>query len=845
VSLSLASWVADTRRDLLYAVRGLSRQPGFTVFVVLTLALGIGANSAIFGLLDRLLLSPPPHVREAGRVVHLLFGEQGSGSGSARYTTSYPSFRDLQALQGPGGSTPFESLAAVTAGTMVFGRGADATAIQGSKATGRYFDLLGVRPEAGRFFGEEEDRAPDGLDVAVLSHELWQSRLGGSRAVIGRTIVLDGRPFLVLGIAPPGFTGDGIAPLDVWVPLSAAMRGLPGWRESRDLNLVTVLARLKPGVAEPAARQAATAAYRRGLELSRPSDAARAQVVSLPLSSGRGPEGLTKEGRIALWLAGVALAVFLIAVGNVTNLLLLRTARRQREIAVRLALGMSRGQLVRLWMTESLLLAFLGGAVGLLFAHWGGNLTRLALLPGMAPTDTLRQPRVFLVTALAAVVAGLIAGLLPARQASASSVAQRLDPGALARSVRRSGLLTSLLLLQTGLTAVLLTGAGLFVASLYNVRNQDFGFTTERTLLAQVPIGQDRPGFDQDAFYREALERVKRLPGVEGAIPVDALPFGAHNAPPISVPGFDGVPGQGEQLPFMNAAAPDYFRMMGMTILRGRGFTLSDDARAPLVAVLSETMGRVLWPGQDPLGKCIRVGYVEGESSSAEASASLPCRQVVGIVNDVRPRSIRPEEITIMQYYIPYEQLPPPPGPGIPTISGLLIRTAGDPRAMARAVQQTLQSFGPDSPYINVRPYQELLDPQIRPWRLGATLFTLFGGLALLMAAIGLYGVLANMVAQRRKEIGIRMALGASSGRVVRDVVGEGLAITLVGLGLGGLAVLVLGRWFEPLLFGVTPRDPAVLATVVLTLTTVSVVASLIPAMRATRVDPNFALRTE
>jgi ABC-type antimicrobial peptide transport system permease subunit len=217
----------------------------------------------------------------------------------------------------------------------------------------------------------------------------------------------------------------------------------------------------------------------------------------------------------------------------------------------------------------------------------------------------------------------------------------------------------------------------------------------------------------------------------------------------------------------------------------------------------------------------------------------------VGIAKDVRPRSVRQETVTIMQYYVPYEQLPAPPAPGIPTISGLLVRTVGDPRSMTRAVQQTLQSFGPDSPYINVRPYQELLDPQIRPWRLGATLFTLFGGLALLMAAIGLYGVLAYMVAQRRKEIGIRMALGASSGRVVRGVVGEGLAITLAGLALGGLVVLALGRWFEPLLFGITPRDPAVLATVVVTLTAVSVFASLVPAMRATRVDPSFALRTE
>ncbi|HSS50999.1 MAG TPA: FtsX-like permease family protein, partial [Thermoanaerobaculia bacterium] len=645
--------------------------------------------------------------------------------------------------------------------------------------------------------------------------------------------------------APPGFTGDGVSPIDVWVPLSAG-GGLPnGWRDDRSFNLVAVLARLKPGVSQSAARQDATAAYRHGLELNRSEDAARGEISFLSLIAARGQDGPTQEGRIALWLGGVALAVFLIAVGNVTNLLLLRTARRQSEVAVRLALGMSHGRLVRLWVTESLLLSFLGGAFGLLVANWGGNLTRLALLPDMAP-ETLLQTRVFLVTAVAAIIAGLIAGLLPARQAGSTALAQRLNPGALARSVRRSGLLSTLLLLQTGLSAVLLAGAGLFVASLYNVRTQNLGFTTRHILLAAMPVDDSSSGnSNQDAFYREALDRVKRLPGVEMAIPIDSLPFGPHSVPPISVPGLEGAPGQSTQLPFMNAATPDYFQMMGMTIRRGRGFTLADNAKSPLVVVVSETMARTIWPHQDAIGKCIRIGHAEGERPSMQASPSLPCRDIVGIVNDARRRSIRPEAIPIMQYYVPYEQLPRPPFPGIPTISGLLVRTTGEPQALARAVQQTIQSAGPSSPYVDVRPYQDLIDPQIRPWRLGATLFSIFGGLALTMAAIGLYGVLAYMVAQRRKEIGIKMALGASTGHVVRGIVGEGLSIALMGLGIGGLVVLAMGRWFEPLLFGVTPRDPAVLGTVALTLATVAVLASLIPALRATRVDPNLALRTE
>ena len=836
-----ASYLADVRQDLLFAARSLWRQPGFTIFVVLTLALGIGANSAIFGLLDRLLLSPPPHIREADRVVRLVMSASFGGSRFTMPTTSYATFQDLR-----DGVRSFADLAARASGQMVLGRGADAAAIQAAKVTGGYFQLLGVRPAAGRFFGEEEDRPPSGLEVAVLSHAFWRRQFAGDPGVLGRDIVLDGSRFTVAGVAPAGFTGDSVEPIDVWVPLSAGMRGLPpDWRDNRGFNLVTLVARLGAGVSRSAAQRDATSAFRRGRELDQPDGADDGEIGFLPLIPAEGPEGLTQEGRIALWLSGVALAVFLIAVSNVTNLLLLRTARRQHEVAVRLAMGMSRGRLVRLWLTESLLLAFLGGAVGLLVARWGGDLARLSLLPNMAPAESPLQPRVFLVTAVAAMLAGLAAGLIPAWQAAAMSLARRLDPAYRAGSIRRSALLVALLLLQTGLSAVLLAGAGLFIASLYNVRNQNLGFTTERTLLAQVPAGPDRPGGNQDAFYREALERLKRLPGVEMAIPVAALPFGAHTVPPISVPGREEAPGQGQQLPFMNAATPEYFRMMGMTIRRGRSFTAGDDAHSPLVVVVSETMARIVWPNEDALGKCIRIGHVPGDPPSPVASPSLPCREVVGIVNDARRRSIRPEAIPIMQYYVPFEQAPAPLFPGVPTISGLLIRTAAEPTTMIKVVQRTMQSTGSDAPYIDVRPYEELIEPQIRPWRMGATLFSLFGGLALAMAAIGLYGVLAYLVTQRRREIGIKMAIGASSGRVLLGIVGEGLAIALLGLGIGGLVVLAAGRWLEPLLFDVTPRDPAVLAIVALTLTVAAVLASLIPALRATRVDPTLALRTE
>ncbi len=831
------------RQDIVYAARSLRRQPAFTLFVTLALALGIGANSAIFGLLDRLLLSAPPHVRDAGRVVRLMVTEGGEGPRFTMSSTSYATFADLSHAV-----RSFESIAASAPGPLVFGRGRSAMSVHGAKVSGTYFELLGALPETGRFLVAEDDRPPAGLDVAVISYSFWQSQLGGDSGAVGRGIDLDGSRYSIVGIAPRGFTGDGVDPVDIWIPLSAGMRNMPaGWRENRGLNLVTVFARLRRDVTESAARQEATAAYRHGREGLDFARRSAGEIGFLPLIAAVGPSGITREGQITLWLGGVALAVFLIAVGNVTTLLLLRSARYQRETAVRLALGMNGGRLVRLWVTESLLLAGLGGAVGLVAAHWGASATRLALLPEMAPGEGLFGSRVLAMTVTATILAGLVAGLISARQTYTTALAHRVGTNAQRRIVRRSPLLTALLLLQTGLSAALLAGAGLFLVSLNHARTQNLGFTAKRILLAQLPQGEDG-GAQDDAYYRDALQRVRMLPGVELAIPVDSLPFGAHTVPPIGVPGMASAPGESTQLPFMNAAAPGYFSLMGTTLLKGRVFDSRDGTGAPLVVVVSETMARTIWPGQDPIGRCIRIGYSPGESPSLQASASLPCRDVVGIVADARQRSIRPEAIPIMEYYVPFDQRPAPPFPGIPTISGLLIRpaAAADERVVERAVQQAMQSVSAaDAVYVEVHPYQDLLEVQIRPWRLGSTLFSIFGGLAVALAGIGLYGVQSYLVAQRTKELGIRRALGARSTRLIAGVVAEALSIALIGLVFGALLVLAFGRLLEPLLFGVTSRDPWVLASVGLTLMAVASFASWGPALRATRVDPATALRAE
>ncbi len=824
---------ADAWRDLGLAVRTARRQPAFTLFIVLTLGLGIGANSAMFGILDRLLLSSPPHIVDPDGVARVFI--EKSPKGRERFsmaTVSYPSFRDLAE------SRSMARVAAVATGQMILGSGADARAITASKVSGGYFELLGTRPALGRFFGEEEDQPPSGTAVAVVGHTFWTRDLGGSAAAVGSAIHLDGTVYTVIGIAPEGFTGDGLFAIDVWVPLQAGRASQPaGWRDDRGLRLVSLLGRLRPGVGRGPASEEATRLYRRGMEgqfFADPDD----RVALTAMIPGVGPGGISEQGRIALWLSGVALIVFLIAIANVTNLLLQRASQRRQEIAVRLALGMGRLRLARQWVIESLLLAVLGGGVGLLVARWGGDLIRITLLPYMARPEGIDW-RLLGVTGATVLAAGLLAGLLPAFQAGSSSLLAALQSGRQARTFRRSRLRTGLLLVQTALSVILLVGSGLFVRSFHNVRTQDFGFSTASTLLATLQFAPGTPMSRQDDVYREALGRLRTVPGIVTVIPTDSLPFGPTSAPSLDVPGVDlsVFP----QSPFLNAAVPEYFDVMGMRILRGRAFTAADDAGGTPVAIVSETMAKTLWPGQSALGRCVRAGFVFDPAEVKQ----MPCREVVGVVNDARPRSITPEPQPVMQFYVPYEQVPPAPVPDQPAISGLLIRTAGDPKLQVHPVQRALQSYASDLLYANVRPYQEIIDPKMRVWQLGATLFTAFGGLALAMAAIGLYGVLSYMVAHRAKEMGIRIAMGARSADLIRLVVGEGLFFAAIGIVAGGVAALLAGRWIEPMLFGTSPWDPAVLAGVAATLTLVALAASLLPALRATRTDPNLALRAD
>ena len=408
---------------------------------------------------------------------------------------------------------------------------------------------------------------------------------------------------------------------------------------------------------------------------------------------------------------------------------------------------------------------------------------------------------------------------------------------------------------QSALSLVLLVAAVLFIVSLRRVRGQDFGFTTDGVLVATMRFPQGEQGSITDPAYREALDQVRRLPGVERASLAQVVPFSSHNVPPIAVPGRPEFPDESQQAPFLNAATPDYFAVLGMRVLDGRNFTDADRDGSESVIIINRAMAQGLWPGESALGRCIRIGFAPGEApTSIHASPAVPCRTVVGVVNDARPRSVREEAGQArMQYYVPFGQIPKPPFAGAQTMGeiwGLLIKTRGGEGRegagrVGEGIQRLMQSFRPGLPLAEVKPLQDLLDRQMRPWMLGASMFSAFGALALLLGAVGLYGVRATAVAQRTREIGVRIALGANAKAVVRMVLLDGLRVTLAGAALGAIVALLLARFLEPLLFETNAANPLVIAAVAGLLSGVSLVASAIPAWRAARVDPNIALRAE
>lgn len=820
--------------DLRYAARRLLRSPGFTAATVLTLAIGIGANTAVFTVVNTVLLGELP-VPEPDRVVRVYTSDYSSGLFG---TSSYPNFADYRDR-----AASFTTLAAyTTAAPMNMSTGGTAERVRGAVATRDFFDVLGVQPAHGRFFPPGDDTALGSAPVAVLSHELWTRSFSAAPEAVGTTITLNGSTFTVSGVAPEGFRGlDLIEAPALWVPMAMIEQAVPRRAGSdvlaqRGNRWLRMVGRLAPDVTIDGARTEVTTIAEQLAQdhpetnLGTLAEPDRARPVTIVPASSAGPVDETVVSQVALLLMTVVGFVLLIACANVVNLLLARANARQGEIAVRQSLGASRGRLLRQLLTESTVLASLGGSAGLALGVWA---TRG--LPALLPADMvalgLQLPeftldwRVLTFTAGLSLATGTLFGLAPALQTTRPDRIPLLQTLTCQANPQHARFRGTLVVAQVALSLVLLIGAGLFVRSLQMVLTTNPGFDSTGVLLADLDLSLQ--GYDETrglSFYARVIERVESLPGVDAAsvaavVPVN--PGGSRTT--VEVAGYTPRPQEDMELNF-NRVGPGYFRTMGIGVVQGRVFSDASLGGTPGEVVVNETFAQRYWPGQDPIGRNIRF-----------TGRDHPDR-VVGVVADGKYRGMR--ETGLPYIYVPI-------GLSYTARVTLLARVDGDPLAMLPAVRAELRALDPTLPIYGERTLEDQVARAVFGERLGAMLLGLFGAVALLLAAVGVYGLVAHAVEQRTHEIGVRMALGAERRDVVRLVVGQGMGLVVVGVGLGLAGAAALTRTVASLLFGISATDVVTFALVPLGLLATALLACLLPARRATRIDPMHALRYE
>jgi putative ABC transport system permease protein len=823
-----AGWWETLGQDVAYAARSLRKQPGFAAVVVLVLALGIGANVTMFGVIDRLLLRPPAHVAEPARLVSIAMGRTLDGEESVQRVLSYPIYRDLRSA-----TQAFEHVAVYSAADLAMGRGREARELRGMRVSANYFAALGVRPAAGRFFLPEEDGDPIAPAVAVLGHGFWQRHFQGARTAIGSALTIGNSAYTIVGVAPEGFTGVGTAAVDVWIPLTAYLTPAEyeGWLRSRQGYWLRILGRLREGVPVEQASAIATSALRAGAlrdGVPQASIAAVAPTARLVSVLPREARAHTADAKVAVLLGAVSILVVLIACANVANLQLARAIARQREVAVRIALGIDRARLVRQLVLETVLLGVAAGVAATAVTIWGSGIVRRVIVTADLARDGAVDARSVAYTALAAIVAGIVSGLIPAIQASRPEVADALRAGARAGGPARSHTRSALLVLQAALTVVFLIGTTLFVRSLRQVQSLPLGMDPHRVLYVTVrTTGLDYDAATTDALYRRLADAARAAPGVESASLSVGLPFATTWAQEVSVPGRDSLPMTRSGGPYFNAVSSDFFRTMGMRILRGRALTEADRGGGARVTVVNETLASLWWPNGDAVGHCMKIG-----------GDTMPCAQIVGVAENARRQSLI--EDPAVQFFVPLDQ-----APSWLDARVLFVRVAGDAAKATEALRRELQTRVPDAPYLEVSAMEELVNPQMRSWRLGAAMFGLFGVLAVVVAALGLYSVLAYDVSRRLRELGIRVALGARRVDVGRIVIVRALKVAALGLAIGFAIALAAGPIVTPLLFETSAREPAAFASAAAVLFAVALLAAVVPTRRAARVDPIIALRSD
>jgi predicted permease len=807
-TIETARMLAVTVRS---AVRGVMRSPGLSLAVVLTLALGLGANAAIFQVVDRLLLSPPPGIDRPDEVRRLHLKMQRDGE---EHTISQLSYADVALLRD---ALPQLRMAAVMSFVPeTMGTGADAVRLRVARVDAEYFPLLGVRPQLGRGLTPEDHAA--GAAVIVLSHAVWQSHFGGDAAVLGRRIRAARGEYEIVGVMPPSFIGSHAPASDLWVPVEADGPALwgAGWRTDPSAIAFHVLARVPPGTPSAAWEARATTALRESETLGF-LGAELLAVTTSSLVPGDAPNPASTIP-VSRWLAGVSLLVLIIACANTANLFLADGERQQRETAVRLALGAGTRSLRTELFVRALILASLGAAGAVLFAFWGGQMLAGLFTPDIEPAARPATIRLLAFTGLLGVAAALLAGFIPALRVP-SDVRQAMESGV--RVAQRAGNARRMLAgIQVALCMILVVGAGLFVTSFANALRLDLGFAHDRLIVLRLER-EDSSGLAQARLVHDAREQVLRVPGVESASGTVAVPF-------MLMYGLSAALPDGARIADMhvNTVGDDYFRTLGLDVEHGRALDARDAGEgAEPVVVVSRRAAARLWPGQDPLGQCLRVGD-DG-----------PCARVVGVAGDHAGVNLAAAAIAptaTMQAWVAAGF------PGAQQPSSLLVRTSESPARVLQDVRRA--AVVPGVRYVEAETIADLIAREMQQWRLGAAVFSLFAVIALIVAAVGLYGVLSFEVSQRRREFGIRAALGAGRMRIIQPVVTFVAPVVATGIGAGSIAALVGARRLEGLLFGVGSRDPLVFAGAALAIIVVAGIALVLPAWRAAVVDPRESL---
>ena len=797
--------------DFRYALRQLIKAPSFTIVAILTLALGIGACTAIFSVVNTVLLRPLDYP-DPDRLVII---RETQLPKFPEFSVSPPNFIDWQKQ-----AKSYEYLAATTSASLNLTGEGEPQRLIGVKATAHYFDVYGVKPVLGRMLLPEED-ALGKNHVVVLSYGFWQRVFGGARDVVGRAVQLNGEPYQIVGVAPYGF--GAASKVDVWTPM--AFKPDETANDARGGHYINVYGRLKPGVTFDQAK-AEMEVIAAQLAVQYPDPQKGWGIFMMPLQ-----DYSVREVKPVLYtLLGAVACVLLIACANLANLLLARATARHREISIRAALGAGRGRLVRQLLTESVVLAICGGIAGIILARWGLD-GLLALAPTSLPriSEIHLDSGVLLFSLALSVVTGIAFGIAPALLAARTDMNEALKQGTRGSTEGgiRGRLRSALVVIEVVFALVLLGGAGLLARSFIQLAHVDPGFNPENATLLRLSLPQRKYAEpeQQTAFANALLERLKSLPGVQAVGLTHSMPLVGDYVLGFIIEGRPALDPSQEPSTNYYAVTPDYFRAMGIRLVRGRVFTAQDDAKAPRVAIINETMARQYFPNEDPIGKRIHI-----------TNGPQTWREIVGIVGDIKQYGV--DKATSAQSYEPFAQVPF-------TSLNVVIRTSGSSAALLGSLRPAVYAVDKDQPVGAIRPLEEIMAESIARQRFAMTLLTVFSAVALIIAAVGIYGVMAYNVVQRTGEFGIRMALGAQQGDVLRLVLSQGGKLIGLGLVIGLVATLAASYAMRSILFNTSAYDPLTLATITLVLAAVALVACFFPANRATKVNPIEALRTE